>query len=235
MIPKSRNRIALCAAAFTMLGALSAAEVQAEEERKSVADKDEAKIGIGARLRYIHIPAQAIELFVEQSAGSASHPGVGVEFIREKGDMVFTIGVEYESISPRDGVYIDKGDSIPQDAVDYVEFEDFKWLALDISFIGQQPIFDDIIRLRYGAGIGIGMLMGEMRRTDYVCTSSDVDSCRQDPNAEQIDDPEDLPPVLPLLNVLLGLQFRPFDNVAINFEGGIRTAPFVGTTMAVLF
>lgn len=195
---------------------------------------DDAKLGFGVRARYIHIPKQLLELFVERSAGSGSHPGIGFELIREKGDMAFTIGFEYESIAPRNGIYIEQGDSIPEDPVDDVEFKDFTWVSADISFIGQQKIIGDVLSLRYGAGLGVGYIMGEMLRTDATCLNDDVNSCQKVPGAPS--EPEkDLPPVLPIVNVLMGFQVRPFANLAINIEGGIRTVPFVGTTMAFLF
>jgi hypothetical protein len=220
--------IAIC----MTLGTFSSQNALAEEGKA----KDDSKIGVGVRLRYVHIPQQAIELFVERSAGSDSHPGIGVEFIRETGDMTFTLGVEYEKISPQNGIFIDKGDRIPEDPVDLIEFDEFRWITLDFSFIGHQPLGTDFIRLRYGAGLGIGYIMGEMLRTDYVCTGSDVSTCSQDPNAELIQTPEqDIPPVFPVVNVLLGLQLRPMDNVAINIDGGIRTVPFVGTSVSFLF
>lgn len=216
--------LAIC----TLFGTTLAGNAWADEK------KDDARLGFGVRMRYIHVPKQAIELFVERSAGSGSHPGIGFELIREKGDMALTIGFEYESIAPRNGIYIEKGDTIPEDPVDDVEFQDFTWVSADISFIGQQKIVGDVLALRYGAGLGVGYIMGEMLRTDATCTSDDVASCQRVPGAPS--EPErDLPPVFPIVNVLMGLQVRPFANVAINIEGGIRTVPFVGTTVAFLF
>jgi hypothetical protein len=228
----SPGPLAVAIAICMTLGTISLRDARADE-RKS---KDDGKLGLGVRMRYVHVPHQALELFVERSGGSGSHPGFGVEFIREKGDMAFTIGLEYESIAPRDGVYIDKGDTIPEDPVDYVEFRDFTWVTLDFSFIGQQNLGTDYLKLRYGAGLGVGYIMGDMLRTDYLCANEDVSSCEQDPAAVDVQAPdEDIPPVFPVLNVLLGFQIRPFENVAINVEGGIRTVPFVGSSVALLF
>jgi hypothetical protein len=228
----SHGPFAVAIATCLTLGTIWAGDARADDESK----KDDAKIGLGVRMRYVHIPSKAIELFVEKSAGSDSHPGFGVEFVREKGDMAFTVGLEYEEIAPRSGVYIEKGDTIPTDPVDYVEFDKFTWVTLDFSFIGQQKLGTDYLALRYGAGLGVGYIMGKMLRTDYLCSSDDVASCSQDPAAVDVKAPdEDVPPVFPVVNVLLGLQIRPFDNVAINIEGGIRTAPFAGTSVYLLF
>jgi hypothetical protein len=218
--------IAIC----MTLGTLAQRTAWAEKHR------DEAKLGVGVRMRYIHVPHQVLELFVERSAGSGSHPGFGIELIREKGDMTFTVGLEYESIAPRDGIYIDKGDRIPDDPVDYVEFDGFSWVTLDFSFVGHQKLGTELLALRYGAGLGLGYIRGNVLRTDYVCSDENVSSCEQDPAAVDVKNPDpDIPPLFPVLNVLVGIQIRPLENVAINSEGGIRTVPFVGTTVAVLF
>jgi hypothetical protein len=230
MTRHSHGPFAVVIAICMTLGTIWVGDARADEK------KDDAKIGIGVRMRYVHVPHQVLELFVERSAGSGSHPGFGVELIREKGDMAFTIGLEYESIAPKDGIYIDKGDTIPEDPVDLVEFRDFTWVTLDFSFIGQQTLGTKYLALRYGAGLGIGYIMGDMVRTDYLCSSDDVESCSQDPAAVDIEAvDEDMPPVFPVLSVLLGFQIRPFENVAINVEGGIRTVPFVGTSVSMLF
>lgn len=231
-MPRSSSGWVAVATAICMtLGTFWSRDAHADQRKQ-----DDGKLGLGVRMRYIHVPHQALELFVERSGGSGSHPGFGLELIREKGDMTFTIGLEYESIAPRDGVYIDKGDRIPEDPVDYVEFRDFTWVTLDFSFIGHRTLGTDYVALRYGAGLGVGYIMGDVLRTDYVCSSEDVSSCQQDPAAENVQAPdEDIPPFFPVLNVLLGVQIRPLDNVAINIEGGVRTVPFVGTSVALLF
>lgn len=225
---KRTSRAPAVGLAICMIGTMLAGSAWADKK------KDDSKLGFGVRTRYIHVPKQALELFVERSAGSGSHPGIGFELIREKGDMAFTVGFEYESIAPRDGIYIEKGDSIPGDPVDYVEFKDFTWISADVSFIGQQNIISDVLFLRFGAGLGVGYVLGDMLRTDATCTSEEVESCQRVPGAPA--EPEkDLPPVFPIVNVLMGFQVRPFANLAINIEGGIRTVPFAGTTVAFLF
>ncbi len=194
--------------------------------------KPKSMLGVGVRLRQIVIPESLIELFVEDAPGGGSHTGYGIEFIRMKGNLAISLGVEYEGISTENGIYIERGHSIPQDGVDYVEFEDFKWVGVDASFVWHQPLISDKFFLRYGAGLGLGVIMGKMIQTDYNCANGNTDSCVETPGGIVEDD--NVPPVLPIINVILGVQLRPFDNLAITFEGGIRTAPFFGTTLSLM-
>ncbi len=75
---------------------------------------------------------------------------------------------------------------------------------------------------RYGGGLGIGVMIGGVNRTDQLCTADTYESCVDDPNAENNDEPYNIPPVLPSLNGFVGLQVRPQKNIAINIDGGIR-------------
>ncbi|WP_428268462.1 hypothetical protein [Haliangium sp.] len=209
---------------------------RSSDDGDRIGSEPEARYGIGVRLRYVSIPTEALDIFFERTAGGATHPGFGVEFTREKGSTVVALGIEYENIAPKDGIYIEKGDEIPQDPVDYVEFDDFKWVSADISIIWNPYIIDDVLAFRLGAGLGVGYIMGDMLQTDYVCTGPDVSSCMRDPQGELDRTPsEDVPPVFPIVNVFTGFQLRPFSHLAINVEGGVRTVPFVGTTVSLIF
>jgi hypothetical protein len=198
-------------------------------------EADKPHFGVGLRLREVFIPKSLIELFVERAADGGAHLGFGLEVVRRKGNFEISLGVEYESLAAGDGVWIDKGDSIPADDPDLVEFDDFGWIGADVSFIWQQELAK-MVAFRYGAGIGLGVILGDVLRTDYVCTTDDVNSCSTDPNAVNSRTPEDgVPPVFPIINFLVGFQIRPTDNIAINIEGGLRTMPFLGTTMSYYF
>jgi hypothetical protein len=199
------------------------------------AEADKAHFGVGLRLREVFIPKGLIELFVERAAGGGNHLGYGLEVVRRKGNFEISLGFEYESLAAGDGVWIDKGDQIPTDDPDLVEFDNFGWVGADVSFIWQQELAK-MVALRYGAGIGLGVILGDVLRTDYHCTTDDVNSCSNDTTGANQRTPEDaIPPVFPIINFLIGVQIRPTDNIAINIEGGLRTLPFLGTTVAYYF
>ena len=204
-----------------------AASASADEE-----DPNATHWGVGLRLRYTFIPTGMIELFVERAEGGFSHPGFGIEAIRKKGDLEIAFGLEYESLTGNPGYWIDKGESIPADEPDYLEYDGFGWITLDASFIWHAKI-NDMVSARYGAGLGLGIIKGDVLRSDARCTSSDISSCtvynpRRDPES-------DVPPVFPVVNILVGAQIRPVKNLAINIEGGMHTVFYFGATTAYFF
>lgn len=197
---------------------------------------DKTQIGLGVRLRYVTIPKGLIEIFVAHAASGTSNVGFGAELSRRKGQFEVQLGLEYEKITAKNGLWVDKGDTIPQDEPDYVEFNGFSWVTAELSFMYHTQIIPQL-SVRYGGGAGIGVFMGEILRTDYACTSSSLDSCnmRTNPPAENDHTPYDLPPVMLVINAIVGVQIRPTDEIFINVEGGIRTMPFIGTTAGYYF
>jgi len=213
----------------------------------TVASPAKVEWGVGFRLRNVRIPKGLLELFVDRAPAGVSSTGFGIEGVRRKGNMELILGLEYEKLIPDGGtlsecqsdtagcIWIDKGDMIPQDEPDLVEFDGFGWFTIDFTFAWRNQ-FTKQLALRYGAGIGIGIPFGKILRTDYVCTTSDPGSCFQKPNAEHLRDEEKgVPPVLPVINAMVGLQFNPIEQVAINIEIGIRTIPYFGMSAGYFF
>lgn len=198
---------------------------------------DAPRYGVGLRLRYVGVPKGLIELFLEEAPSGVASPGVGVDFVRRKGDFEFSIGLEYENLSPDDGYYVENGGS-PQEpgTTDYVEFDGFGWVTLDAAFVFHKPL-TDVIALRYGGGFGLGVLFGEIRETDAVCDgpNAQTDCMPITSGGGQIDEKQDIPPVFPVVNILGGLQYRPVDNLLINLEGGVRTVLYAGLSAQYLF
>lgn len=216
-------------------------EPEAEEpppaDTSSLSDAPKTDYGIGVRLRNVFIPEGLLEFFVEDAPSGISNVGFGIEGVRRKGDLEISLGIEYESLNGEDGLWIDKGDSIPQDEVDKVQYEDFAWVTVDATFIWHTRVHE-MFAIRYGAGIGLGILMGDVLRTDYICPGTELAEppCYQKPNAEHIRDPEDkVPPVFPVLNAVIGAQFRPVKNISVNAEVGMRTAFYYGLTGTFFF
>lgn len=203
---------------------------------------DEVRFGAGIRLRRVVIPRGLLELFVEQAATGVSGTGFGIELARRRGDFELQLGFEYEGLDGDPGIWVEK-DKRPGpggDEVDYVEFRDFGWFTLEVTFLNHTRL-GKMVALRYGGGAGIGIMKGDVVRTDYRCSVSTLDRetlrnvCMGYPGSENNQTPYDLPPVFPVINALIGLQIRPVENIVINIEGGIRTMPFFGATAGYYF
>lgn len=203
--------------------------------------KIEPEYGVGVRLRTVYVPKPVLELFVEEASGGVFKPGFGVELSRRKGNFELVLGLEYENVSPKDGFWLDKGDdpNVPSETPDFLEFNDLAWVTADIAFLFNAP-FNEQLSLRYGAGLGLGVVLGEILQTDSTCEEG-VDDIQEDCTADrtgasgQLNDPADLPPVFPVVDLVIGLQWRPIEKFTVNVETGIRTVGFFGISSNYYF
>jgi hypothetical protein len=239
-------------AAATLLGAAHTAAAQAalDDEEGSAApdttapaasEEDPANktmIGAGLRIRQMFVPRELIELFVERANGGSSTTGLGLEIARRKGDFEVQFGLEWDNIYIEPGYWIDKGEAIPADEPDFVEFSKdgylgwgtFGWLTAEVTFLNHSQLAKQFA-LRYGGGAGIAIIKGDVYKTDSACTSTDISSCNQYGQREAYN----IPPVMLVVNAIIGVQIRPTDNIFINVEGGLRTFPFFGATGGAYF
>ena len=191
-------------------------------------------IGVGLRLRGVSVPEGLLELFVEDAAQGVSNFGIGLELSRRRGNFEVQFGVEYEKLDVGKGLWVEKGKSVMGQSVDFVEDDGFGWITAELTFLYHTPIIDQL-SVRYGGGAGIGILQGEIVRTDQFCPTNDLDSCMNDTGQPNQQTPYDLPPVFPVVNAIIGVQIRPTNEIFINVETGIRTIPFFGATMGYYF
>jgi hypothetical protein len=191
------------------------------------------RYGAAVRLRNVRIPEGMFEWFIEDVPGGVSNFGFGAELLRRKGDFEVSLGLEYEKLSVTPGLWVEKGKPIMGGSVDRVEDDGFGWVTAELTFMYHTPILPQLA-VRYGGGAGIGVLLGDVRRTDQLCASNSLDSCIDAP-APNDDEPYDLPPVMLVVNAILGLQIRPTNEIFINVEGGLRTVPFFGVSGGYYF
>ncbi|MBP6841092.1 MAG: hypothetical protein KA190_27595 [Kofleriaceae bacterium] len=241
-----RSSVVTCATACVLTTGLLAATAPAPVAAQAAADDDatttpgvedpdaKPRFGVGLRLRRVSIPTGLLELFVERAESGVSGTGFGFDLVRRNRNFELQVGFEYESLKGDPGIWIDKGESIPADPVDYVEYRGFGWYTFEVSFLNHTPLAKQV-SLRYGGGAGLGVLKGDVVRTDYLCSSAQTESCTRDPAAANDQTPYDLPPVFPVVNAIIGVQIRPIDNLTINVETGLRTVLFFGTSVGYLF
>jgi hypothetical protein len=241
----------LCAAALLTTAGVRSASAQAaldddddatapEPTTESTSEEEDwgAKphIGGGLRIRNVIVPEGLIELFVEDVPAGSSKLGWGLEVSRRKGNFEVQFAVERDLINIKNGYWVDKGDSIPADEPDFVYFDgNFGWWTAEVTFLNHSEIIPQLA-IRYGGGAGIGIVTGDVRRDDAVCTSSDYDTCTHPyPGAENQNEPYSIPPVMLIVNAIVGVQIRPTKEIYINIEGGLRTIPFFGASAGYYF
>lgn len=198
--------------------------------RGAYADGAEERVdwGFGAKARRAWVTPYVQKLFMGDVPGTATMDGAGFDFSRRKGAQEIVFGFGYDRLDAMDGYYLEKGGdpTMPGD-VDYVEFRKPHWYTVEISAISHARLHK-ILEFRFGGGIGLGLVRGAVRKTDAICTNGNLEqSCTIDPMAVEVNQKADIPPVLPVVNALVGLQLRPTRFLHIHLDAGIHTVPFV--------
>ncbi|MFH0901054.1 MAG: hypothetical protein V2A73_10530 [Pseudomonadota bacterium] len=202
-----------------------------------VESSTEAQYAAGARLRYVFLPESVLRLFLQQ-ATSMSSWGVGAEIVRRRGQLDLVLGFEYDQIAPENGLYLERGDSISScsngdggQCPDYVEFENFGLLSVDLSVVWHANI-TPWLSFRYGTGIGIGAVLGKIVQTDTQCSQGTTLGSLDDPLACQrlhgTAEEADVPPVVPIINATFGLKAAVSPRIWLSLDAGFRNMFFVG-------
>lgn len=219
--------------------------------------------GVAARARWVSVPGWFLDLFTKANEPLSS-TAFGMEFFRRHGDYDLVLGLGWQGMSPSDGNWLGKGKVAGLDT-DFVQTPGVGLVSVDFAFIRRQP-FTEYFGMHYGAGLGLALVTGTIYRTSAgpFCTDANAGNESQCYPAEGGDPsrrilPGDLartenggadtatsphrfvesgkPPVLPILNLTLGLDFR-LPNVRgleiRPLEVGFFNAFFVGAGIAYL-
>ena len=225
-------------------------DTSSTEAAPAAAPGNPVEYGVGLRLRNVRIPQAELELFMERAPGGTSNFGIGAEFVRRRGSVELQFGIEYEKVTPAEGVYIESGKNVAAgDEADFIlspgrADSSLGWVTFEFTFLNHSPI-NKVRSVRYGGGFGLGIITGSLKRIDVLCngaTNSDVDpGCVPPPNGNATPTAGgtpvkyDLPPVFPVVNAIIGLQYKPMPKATVNFEMGIRTLLFIGFSGAYFF
>jgi hypothetical protein len=223
--------------------------------------EEAVEYGVGIRLRHVVLPTFMLNLFVARAADGAGNNGIGVDFTRRRGNLELQLGFEYEHVNVGQGVWIQSGQQVPKDDPDYVlspdnAGNDLGWFTIEFTFLNHAPI-NKYMSFRYGGGLGLGIITGELDHYNIHCTGSptndapepgctparfggqgiytDDDGNPTPGNAQPTPSKYSLPPVFPVINAIIGLQFKPMEKWTINLETGIRTLPFIGIDSSYFF
>lgn len=219
--------------------------------------------GVAARLRWVSVPKWMLDFFTKRNMPLSSY-STAIEVMRRKGEFDIIASFGYMGLAPSDGNWLGKGHD-PAIDTDYVQFKNFAMWTADVSFVWHSYL-NDWFGLHYGAGLGLGVLTGQMLRTSNAgcneANAGDPTQCHPlgvtcGPNgcSEQdlqgtmnnvgMDDPanprrfadSNVPPVLPIVNVLAGIDFR-LPHVRgweAKLEGGFYNAFFLGGAVGYTF
>ncbi len=242
-----RPAVVLCALLAVLGTATPQAHAQDEEADQSEQDFDSEEVdesltspakvrhGVGLRLRYVFFPKSMLELFMEEAASGMGHGGFGLDYVRRKGDVEISVGFEYDKLGPDDGYYVERGgDPMQAGTTDFVEFDGLGWFTIDASIVYHYPLTKQVA-LRYGGGIGFGIVSGDVIESDARCTGPDLQGGDCSITGPQINEKQDFFRYPPVFNLQGGVQFTPHKDVRINLELGLRTIFYTGLSAQYFF
>jgi hypothetical protein len=227
------------------------AEIEAPEEEKDMdrhEDPDEQIFSLGARVRWIMIPEWFIKMFgvdtqrasrYESNLPLISNVGVGPEFTYRKDGFDITAAVWYAGLG-WDPISM-KGSDQDENSWEVVE-NDMHAILLTVDFIWSTS-FTDWLAITYGAGLGLGIKWGDIVETEATEASGGLEKCEEEDignddwcnEGEEYGKTYDKLPVVPWIEFLLGLRFKPHRHVAIYVDGGFGLGFQVGTRAAYIF
>lgn len=216
---------------FVVLGLMTSAVVVRADDGD---EDDRTDWGFGAKVRRAWVTPYVQKFFVDDTPGTATMDGAGFDFSRRRGGSEVVFGFGYDRLFARDGYYLQEGGTPTTPGhVDYVTFRKPHWYTLEVTVVNHLRIHK-FLEFRFGGGIGLGLVRGAVRKTDAVCTSGNLErDCMIDPMAAEVNQKSDIPPVLPVVNAVIGLQLRPFDFLHLHIDAGLHTVPTVSAGVSL--
>lgn len=227
---------------------------------------DLGRYQLGARVRGLFVTNLMLSPYLGAGTGTSMESwSVGLELTYRKPSYDIVTSLDFSWLDVHDGNYLGAGHD-PSLDTHYVQFRNLSFLSADVSIIGYHK-FLPWLELRYGGGLGIGWVPGDVLLTNNgpQCTAANAKDEKQcypiitgpingKPTAAQEaslkasqngvqdtnTDPHrhvtgDKPPVMGVVNLLVGLRFYPIPRLAITYELGFRNAIFTGLGVGYLF
>lgn len=212
---------------------------------------DENDFMIIGRARMVAVPGFMLDIGFDRHENHWSEGqtnlSYGGEFSwRRMNEFEYSFAVDYADLSMPDGFWLESGD--PAAEADWTEV-DLQILSVVFSIYwiwDVEPWFTPFL----GGGIGPAFLLGDYTKynpsTGSQCRS-DLSAGEEEPAScfaadGDIDDaqfdnpqPEDLPPILPIINVTGGLRFNLGKYAVLKLELGIHSYPYVGMGLGAQF
>ncbi len=222
---------------------------------------------VGARIRYIFVTKLMLSPYLNANTGTQLNSvSAGIEYVWRRPGHHYDVvtSVDFSWLPVDDGNYLGSGHDPALDT-HYTQFRNLSFISADVSIIGWHK-FLPWLELRYGGGLGIGYVPGDVLITNNgpQCTAANASDTTQcfpiitgpingkptpaqeqqlaasqngatDTNTTPHRHNGDKPPVMGVVNLLVGLRFYPVQHMAITWEIGFRDAMFTGLSAHYLF
>jgi len=131
---------------------------------------------LGVRARYIFVTKAMLSPYFDANTGTQMNSwSVGLEYVYRKPGKHYDIvtSLDFSWLNVDDGNYLGSGHD-PSLDTHYTQFKNLSFISADVSFIGWHK-FTDWFELRYGGGLGIGYVPGDVLiTTNAGCTAANA-------------------------------------------------------------
>ena len=235
-----RISVAVVASVVFLLQSVCAFADVTDEEKRMLEGRpsyDEA-YSIMARTRFITVPDFILGAFFDRNESTWDgevNMAFGLEFTYQNvGSYDLVFSVDWTNLATPNGYWLESDD--PLDNADFTE-NTLSLISIDASIYWYTDLAKEVA-IYYGAGLGLGILLGDLHKTDidYECAkeegrnSVNIGDCPTQSYAPRKKE-DDVPPVVPLINVTLGFKFTIADHFVIKLEGGFKGYFFGGLAL----
>jgi len=251
------------AAAF--LSGTERPEIEAPEQERGVGWDEPPDMRfwmVGVRHRTIFVPGWLLNAFLDfpESPGDDlagpffANQAVGLEFTTRKNNLSIVGSIWWAGYWSAEAGRSYEAREFLASEEDKTEDPEFIRSSLSLLLFSADFIFStmffDWFGITYGAGLGLGITLGEVTRTEAYPSGDgghehcvDAGNPRADycePRGGEDDGYYDTResrvwPVFPWVNFLLGLRFKPFRHMEINVDGGVGLGFLLGMRANYIF
>lgn len=137
-------------------------------------DPRDWKHALGAYARYVFVTELMLRPYLE-SASALNSFSVGLQYIHRFDKFDVVTSLDFSWLNMNDGNWLAKGND-PTFDTKYVQFDKLSMLSADVAIIGHYA-FNNWLELRGGAGLGLGVVFGNVTTTsnsNQVCNKDNA-------------------------------------------------------------
>ncbi len=207
---------------------------------------------VNFRGRYLFLPDSVLDIWYEKHAGETferpniSAYALGLEFVVKDKQANGIFYAEYISSLMKEGYWDDRDNPPVYTDGSYIQPDSFGLVAIGADY-GYELHGTDWLSFLFGAGLGVGIKTGELvewesgepegtpdaDNTDQACGPTEAAYERFEHCAD--DGAVRVPPVVPILDVNVGIRFNFSDRASLRIEGGLHDLIYGGAALGITF
>ncbi|MBL8615256.1 MAG: hypothetical protein JNM72_06585 [Deltaproteobacteria bacterium] len=216
--------------------------------------KERPPMELNLRARYLTVPNAIMDAWFFDAGDEGANPferprlrmyTFGVEYVLKPRPMNWVFYYEYVGNGIKEGYWDDRESPADHDDGDWLKPSNFGLHVLGFNYAHEIPISDESrdvwVSMLFGAGLGLGIMSGELTVWHPGGNSSITNNCLRDaPSFERKDTCEpdgeiNLPGVLPILDLTMSTRVNFAERANARLDLGLHNTFYVGTAVGTVF